>query len=123
MVSPKLASILPVSPRSNLPLDERIQNPGRHRRSEMKKYLTIAALLTVIATPAFAQEFNPGWGTGNVLPFAYKTTTQNPRSAANASGARAFAMAPAANVRTDRYSPAINGGGSEGYNWTNAHDF
>ena len=34
----------------------------------MKKFLTTLAALTVIATPAFAQSFDPDNGTGNVLP-------------------------------------------------------
>jgi len=37
------------------------------RRSDMKKFLSTVVLLTVIATPAFAQSFDPDNGTGNVL--------------------------------------------------------
>ncbi len=40
----------------------------------MKKFLTTFAVLTVIATPAFAQSFDPEAGTGNVLPFSHKST-------------------------------------------------
>jgi hypothetical protein len=40
----------------------------------MKKFLTTLAVLTVFATPAFAQSFDPENGTGNVLPFSYKPT-------------------------------------------------
>ena len=35
----------------------------------MQKLLTTLAVLTVIATPAFAQSFDPDNGTGNVLTF------------------------------------------------------
>jgi len=34
----------------------------------VKKFLTTLAALTVIASPAFAQSFDPEAGTGNVLP-------------------------------------------------------
>jgi hypothetical protein len=61
----------------------------------MKKFLTVMTLLTVIATPAFAQSFNPKDGTGNVLPFAYA-----PHNADN--GHAAFAQAPEASARAER---------------------
>jgi len=35
----------------------------------MKKYLTTLAMLTVFATPAFAQSFDPDTGTGNSLTY------------------------------------------------------
>ena len=36
------------------------------------KFIMIAAVMTIaVASPAFAQSFSPGDGTGNVLPFAY----------------------------------------------------
>ena len=37
----------------------------------MKMFLATLAVLSVIATPAFAQSFNPEAGTGNVLPSYY----------------------------------------------------
>jgi len=89
----------------------------------MKKYLTIVALLTVIATPAFAQSFIPSYGTGNALPFAYGSTAQAAQSVARENGNDAFAMAPGGNGTLDPYSPTVNGGGSEGYNWSVAHDY
>ena len=55
----------------------------------MKKFLTTLALLTVFAAPAFAQSFDPEYGTGNVLPFAYAPQV-------NGSGNDAYAYAPAA---------------------------
>ena len=33
----------------------------------MKKFLTIVGLMTIVATPAFAQLFDPDNGTGNVM--------------------------------------------------------
>jgi hypothetical protein len=63
----------------------------------MKKFLTILAALTVIATPAFAQSFDPDNGTGNVLPFSAMPTApqiQNDKIAVRLSGRSAFAMVP-----------------------------
>jgi len=34
----------------------------------MKKVLTIAAFLSSIALPAFAQSYDPDLGTGNIVP-------------------------------------------------------
>ena len=33
----------------------------------MRKFLTIVGLLTVVATPAFAQSYDHDFGTGNVI--------------------------------------------------------
>lgn len=63
----------------------------------MKKFLTIFVLLTAIATPAFAQSFDPDEGTGNSLPFAYATTTDN--------GHAAYAQAPKSSARAERNVP------------------
>lgn len=94
----------------------------------MKKFLTIVGLLTVIATPAFAQDFTGTWGTGNALLSYYDANGHlvqgiAPQAVARANGANAFAMAPGGSANVDPYSPANNGGGSEGYNWSVAHDF
>jgi hypothetical protein len=47
----------------------------------MKKYLsvalTVAALATAGTAPAFAQASSPGYGTGNVTPFAYPSTNES----------------------------------------------
>ena len=41
----------------------------------MKKLLTTLTALTVIATPAFAQSFDPDNGTGNIVqPLGFKPT-------------------------------------------------
>ena len=82
----------------------------------MKKLLAVAAILAGVASPAFAQAFDPEMGTGNVLPFSYEpVAAQTHRVPVNHNGLRAFAMVP------DRRaggidSPALNGGGSTGYN-------
>jgi hypothetical protein len=66
-----------------------------HRRSEMKKFLTIVGLMTIVATPAFAQLFDPDNGTGNVLAISHKSTApQNHKTAARQSGLRSFALVP-----------------------------
>ena len=78
----------------------------------MKKFLTIVGLLTVVATPAFAQSYDHDFGT-----------------AGRADATSAYAQAPEKNAhhktrvdsRVDPYSPAETGGGSEGYNWNLAH--
>jgi opacity protein-like surface antigen len=82
----------------------------------MKKFITIVGLLTVLATPAFAQSYSNDYGTGNVInePALERSTP--------ADATAAYAMAPQhQTVRNtsvnNRYSPAANGGGSLGYNW------
>ena len=83
----------------------------------MKKFLTTLAVLTALATPAFAQSFDPENGTGNVLPFSYKPTVpQNEKIAIGQSGLHSFAMVPGANSAFNSNSPAATGGGSLGYN-------
>ena len=87
----------------------------------MKKFLAVMGLLTVIATPAFAQSFDPDEGSGNALPFAYTSHVQG-RVIARSNGEQAYAMAPQKDISQDPYSPANTGGGSEGYNWNLAHN-
>jgi opacity protein-like surface antigen len=92
----------------------------------MKKFLIIAGLLTVIATPAFAQAFDPSSGTGNVLPYHWTSNGRlvrdiAPQPAPLANGDNAFAMAPGGSANVDTDSPANTGGGSEGYNWNLSH--
>jgi hypothetical protein len=127
--------ISPVSPRSRLPLANEIEVQEEikfdHRRSEMKKFLIVAGLLTVIATPAFAQAFDPSSGSGNVLPYHWTGSGRLVRDfapqqvAPTNGGGNAFAMAPEKSVEknaiTDPDSPANTGGGSEGYNWNLSH--
>jgi len=64
----------------------------------MKKFLTTLAVLTVTATPAFAQSFCTCDGTGNVLKFTNNPITYQNQAAAipaiGRSGLHAFAMVP-----------------------------
>ncbi|HEY6023156.1 MAG TPA: hypothetical protein VIV34_03150 [Pseudolabrys sp.] len=83
----------------------------------MKKFLTTLAVLTAVATPAFAQSFDPDNGTGNVLPFsATSTATHHEKSAANHNAMRAFASAPGFGSVANQDAPQATGGGSVGYN-------
>ena len=82
----------------------------------MKKFLTIVGLLTVIATPAFAQSFSHDFGSGNVIDVPALEQQQ----AGRADAMSAFAQAPVENTRSKTVvgsdSPAETGGGSIGYN-------
>ena len=86
----------------------------------MKKFLTTLAVLTVFATPAFAQSFCTCDGTGNVLKFTNNPITyQNQAPAISAigqSGLNAFAMVPGPGAAFNSNSPTATGGGSLGYN-------
>jgi len=92
----------------------------------MKKFLTIVGLLTVVATPAFAQSYSHDFGTGNVID-----TPALEQQAGRADATSAFAQAPEVSTRhkarvqsqVDSYSPANTGGGSEGYNWSVEKDY
>ena len=82
----------------------------------MKKFLTVVGLLTVIATPAFAQSYSHDFGTGNVTD----APALEQQQAGRADAMSAFAQAPAERTRSnavvDSDSPASTGGGSIGYN-------
>jgi hypothetical protein len=94
----------------------------------MKKFLTIVGLLAIVATPAFAQSFDPDNGTGNVID-----TPALEQQAGRTDANSAFAQAPGSEVSAkhkvrvqsdvDSYSPAETGGGSEGYNWMLQNDY
>jgi hypothetical protein len=77
----------------------------------MKKFLTIIALLTTVATPALAQSFNPSMGTGNQLPFAYAPHNSG-NSGNSGRGHSAFAQAPEASTERNTIvaAPADNHG-------------
>ena len=102
----------------------------------MKKFLTTLTVLAVIATPVFAQSFDPEAGTGNIAPapgggqFAYAPTAPHtsasrplylsagPNAARSARPTKAaprtalYDMVP----RSNSSDPALTGGGSLGYN-------
>lgn len=92
----------------------------------ISKLALIAAVTTAIATPAFAQSFDPDNGTGNVLSFSTPSVVQNAKVAAHPtsqgkiaarrSGLHAFAMVPGATTGSNASDPALAGGGSAGYN-------
>jgi hypothetical protein len=113
--------------------------------TKTSKLALIAALAVSMASPAFAQSFNKGDGTGNALPFAYgpggtKPTGVAPqndqvavqqgnagRVAVRQNGHRRYARAttsglydyvavPFASEPDPNNSPAATGGGSTGYN-------
>ena len=88
----------------------------------MKKFLTTLAVLTVVATPAFAQSFDPDNGTGNVLSFSYAPTApHNNKIVVRRSGLNAFGMVPRTPLVSNPNSPALVGGGSFGYNEMLSH--
>ena len=82
----------------------------------MKKFLTIVGLLTVIATPAFAQSYSHDFGTGNAI----ETPALEQQQAGRTHAMSAFAQAPVESTRSnavvDSDSAASTGGGSIGYN-------
>jgi hypothetical protein len=95
------------------------------------KLAIIAAVAAVgFASPAFAQSFSNGWGTGNVLPYTYGAPAprndtvavprgRHPRIADRRSGLEAYAMiprSPAASSAANANDAADTGGGSVGYN-------
>jgi hypothetical protein len=84
----------------------------------MKTILTTLVVLSVFATPAFAQSFCTCDGTGNVLTFSHNPITlpQNAKIAASRNGLNSFAMVPSANAASNANSPGDTGGGSIGYN-------
>jgi len=97
----------------------------------MKKLLTIIGVLSVIATPAFAQSYAHDFGTGNVIDTpALEQANQGASAFAQANRRDAmssFAQAPQTETRRtsgiDSDSPAATGGGSEGYNWNMDHNY
>jgi hypothetical protein len=88
------------------------------RRKDVKKFLTTLAVLTAVATPAFAQSFDPDSGTGNVLPFSGTATAiHSGKSAGNQSATRAYAAVPGfGSIGNPNAAAEATGGGSAGYN-------
>jgi hypothetical protein len=111
------------------------------------KLALIAVLAAMsVASPAFAQSFNKGDGTGNELPFAYgpngikpawtvapqneqiavrqsnagkvavRQTGHNRFAVTGTSGLYDYAAIPSASGSDAANSPAATGGGSTGYN-------
>jgi hypothetical protein len=95
--------------------------------TRVSKLALIAAVSAVLATPAFAQAFDPEVGTGNVLAFAFTPIApQNGKVAVRQashgkmadrqSGLHAFAMVPGTSSGSNPNDPTLTGGGSFGYN-------
>jgi hypothetical protein len=87
----------------------------------MKKVLTIVTLLVGVATPAFAQSYSSGFGTGNVI-----NEPALEQRAMRADAGSAFAQVPGAihrNATIGTNGPVGNGGGSVGYNWNLSHNY
>jgi hypothetical protein len=82
------------------------------------KLALIAAVIALgIASPTFAQSFDPDAGTGNVISTGGPAVAlPAKRTAAHQQGLYAFAMVPLGHAAVDSNNPALTGGGSEGYN-------
>lgn len=82
------------------------------------KLILIAAVASLgIASPAFAQSFDPDAGTGNVLALGYASPANgHERIAVRRSGLEAYAMVPRTQSGPSVDNPALTGGGNLGYN-------
>ena len=88
--------------------------------------LAVIIALAAAATPALAQSFDPDDGTGNVLPLSSQSVAteiaphHTAVHAARRNGMDSYAMeprsAPRVRMPVDSDDPALNGGGSIGYN-------
>lgn len=80
----------------------------------------LVAILTVatigIASPAFAQSYDPDEGTGNLVAWSYQGAGSHKQAAIHRNGIDAFAMVPSADMRDISNLPEHTGGGSLGYN-------
>ena len=94
-------------------------------KSKIAMLVTLAAI--GVASPAFAQSFDPDIGTGNALSLTDQSTASyaqalpeisvhHKRVANRHEGLDAFAMAPRAQRGSVSDDPADTGGGSLGYN-------
>ena len=67
----------------------------------LKKIVLALGLATLLAAPAFAQSYTPGYGTGNVIDQSVAEQTNG----AEGIGANAFAAAPATGSSAYAYAP------------------
>jgi hypothetical protein len=74
----------------------------------MKNLIVTVVLLTTIATPAFAQSFDPTIGTGNVLQFEYQTRF-NKGAAMVYAPASSSAYAQATDVASRKVTGVVSG--------------
>ena len=81
------------------------------------KLITIFTVATIgIASPAFAQSYDPDEGTGNLVAWSHQGTDSRKQAAINRNGIDAFAMVPRADMRDISNLPEHTGGGTLGYN-------
>jgi hypothetical protein len=73
----------------------------------MKKLILAAVLATLAGSTAFAQSYNPQYGTGNVLPFAYAPTDRSSANSAYAQETGSVATRPP--HRVTGFNGAIKG--------------
>ena len=82
----------------------------------MKKFLTVLTVLTAVASPAFAQSFDPDTGTGNVLSFEGKLAApRNDKFIVHQDGIRAYGMAPRSHATVTRHKDDAAYGRSWGF--------
>jgi hypothetical protein len=98
----------------------------------VQKFLTTVAVLTAIATPAFAQPLDPDNQAGDVLSFGAKQTApQNDKITVRQRGIRAYGMVPgisSAHVTHHKEGAAYNGNwgfapGNGDDEWGRSHGF
>ncbi len=92
----------------------------------MRRFVVAGALLAALsASPALAQAYNPGYGTGNVIldPPSWQAQKLAPANGgafayapARARAGNAFAYAAQRSYGINPNSPEATGGGSLGYN-------
>jgi hypothetical protein len=81
------------------------------------KLVTIFTIATIaIASPAFAQSFDPDQGTGNLRPLGVQGAGSHEQVPIRRNGIDAFAMEPRPMVHNVSDLPEYTGGGSLGYN-------
>ena len=89
----------------------------------MKRLIMASAALALLASPALAQSYNPGYGTGNSIVAPPSWQAQNKGAvAADASRAFAYVPAPERSYGANLNGPASTGAGSVGYNDKLLHD-
>jgi hypothetical protein len=80
------------------------------------KLALIAAIAAVgIASPVFAQSFDPDMGTGNLVASSAGPAASQAENFTSR-GLQAYAMIPSAQPVSTSIDPAATGGGSRGYN-------
>jgi len=76
----------------------------------MKTLVTAMVLATLVASPSFAQSFDPDVGSGNIAPAPYGETLTGASNYQN--GADAFAQAPRGAAMTSKTNTVVDEGGN-----------